>query len=134
MEPTRKITNDKLQQLIEILIAEVDEMEYLKEVFLSNNKMLELLFESYFEKKEGSMFCFDKTLFTIKKILQSFKEGKKLSLHEKYDLEKHPNMRIYENEEPYWCPKTFEDTDEAIGFAYSVLSLQFSNVEQLKAD
>lgn len=119
-----------LNLILSTLLGDFDDNEYYKELFGSNIEMLELLFDNYFRKVEGFACSHDKSVYTVANILKALENNKTYSLSEFYDIEKYPQMKQYEGEIAYWCPKTLSNTDEAIRVAHSVLSLDFEIPEK----
>lgn len=124
------ISETDIKELLSALLNSVDIRNYYKELFTSNVEILELLFDNYFEKVEGSNCSHDKSSFTVNKILKSLSTKEVYSLQETYDIKKHPRMIEYEGKRCYWCPKTFNNTDEAISFAYAIMTLDFEKLTQ----
>jgi hypothetical protein len=84
-------------------------------------KILSMFYDKYFSKMEGTAFSHDKSQYVSGKIIQSIKDDVNYELQETYDIEKYPQMKEYEGQSAYWCPKTIKDTSDAINIFLSHL-------------
>jgi hypothetical protein len=121
-----------LKDVINALISNsnFDEYDYYKEVLLDSKETMELFFDNYFRNVESWVYSHDKAAYTVARIIKAIESKNNLSLQETYDIAKDPQMKKYEGEIAYWCPKTLKDTDEAIDIYYGVLSFHFEKLNE----
>lgn len=116
---------ETLDKVLNSLVTEGDEFDYIKSLLTSNVEILETIFSNYFRKIEGFACSYDKASFTVQKIIESLETRTNKSLIQTYNVETHPQMKPYEGEPAYWCPKTLKDTEGAIRLVESILYLNF---------
>ena len=93
-------------------------------------------FENYFEKVEGSAFSGDKASYTVNAIFQSLEKNKnikiKLTYREYNKLDSY--IKVPEKEKDticYFCPKSIENTDEALELFTGCLRLDFRKLKSI---
>lgn len=101
---------------------------YENKVLTNNKEMIKTFFKSYISKVEGRSCSSDKASYIVSGIFKALEEKKNLSLQQTYDVEKYPQMKKYEGEIAYWCPKTIKDTDEAMALLLDCLNLNFEKI------
>ena len=113
---------DSFKNIIDILLKKAEQEGFddywFYSTLLDGEEMMKLFFEEYFKKKEGISCCVDKAIFTVKGIKRMIQTKQNIKLKATYRefQEKGGDIGAIKNLDNicYWCPKTIEDTKQAI--------------------
>jgi hypothetical protein len=106
-----EIANTDFEGLIEQVFSIPPQKNRHIIIFIANG-LYEHFHETRIKKLEGFPFSADKSRFVKKTTLKALKEKKNLSLFADYTQIK--RIKVNQQKQAFWSPKTIKDTDEAM--------------------
>ncbi len=130
-----KIFKEILEKLSDGFMSD---LELYRINFDNKLSMMELFFDSYFRKVEGTTCACDKSRFTVKRINKYLMTGVNENLQEtyrEYQLKGNNIGGITELDRIcYWCPKSIKTAEEAIKILFHYLCIDDNYFKQIKLE